>query len=49
MHLSLQSSEDKKFTKFAEKKSRLWVEILNTSYPEDFKIKKTTPLGFLVM
>ena len=27
----------------------MWIEIVNTSYTEDFKIKKKTPLGFLVI
>ena len=27
----------------------MWIEIVNTSYTEDFKIKKETPLGFLVI
>lgn len=31
------------------KKNRLWIEILNTSYSEDFKIKKKTALGFLLI
>ena len=31
------------------KKSRLWIEILNTTYTENFKIKKKAPLGFLVV
>ena len=31
-----------------KEKNRLWIEILNTSYTENFKTKKKTPLGFLV-
>ena len=31
------------------KKNRLWIEILNTSYSKDFKIKKKTALGFLTI
>lgn len=31
-----------------KRKSRLWIEILNTSYNANFNIKNKTPLGFLV-
>ena len=30
-------------------KRRLWIEVLNTSYTEDLKIKKNSILGFLVI
>lgn len=29
--------------------NRLWIEVLNTSYTEDLKINRNTPLGFLVI
>ena len=35
--------------KLTKKKSRLWIEILNTSHSESFKIKKKTLLEFLVV
>ena len=31
------------------KKKRLWIELLNTSYTEDLKIEKNSILGFLVI
>ena len=32
-----------------KEKTRLWIEILNTSYTEDFEIKKKTSLGVLII
>ena len=32
-----------------KEKTKLWIKIVNTSYTEDFKVKKKTPLGFLVI
>ena len=29
--------------------NRLWIQVLNTSYTEDLKIDRNTPLGFLVI